>query len=65
MGIHAPTTPAVTISGYPYDTLDTDNCYISNVIYPTFVGDGTLGGTSLSANIIYASGFIARSRFYV
>ena len=47
MGIHKPTAPAVNLSHYPYDTLDTDNCYISNVIYPTFVGDGTLGGTTL------------------
>ena len=63
MGIHKPTAPAVNLSHYPYDTLDTDNCYISNVIYPTFVGDGTLGGTTLSANIIYASAFIARADF--
>tara|TARA_R100000315_G_C5204978_1_gene121019 strand:- start:240 stop:854 length:615 start_codon:yes stop_codon:yes gene_type:complete len=63
MGIHAPTTPAVTISGYPENTLDNDNCYPSDSIQTTFNGDGALAGQTLSANNIYASAFIARSNF--
>ena len=63
MGIHKPTAPAVNLSHYPNDTLDTDNCYPSNSMQPTFVGDGTLSGDTFSTGQIYASGFIARADF--
>tara|TARA_R100000005_G_C4937185_1_gene163429 strand:+ start:164 stop:784 length:621 start_codon:yes stop_codon:yes gene_type:complete len=63
MGIHKPTAPAVNLSHYPNDTLDTDNCYPSNSMQPTFVGDGTFSGDTFSTGQIYASGFIARADF--
>lgn len=63
MGIHKPTTPASTISGYPFNTKDNDNAYTSNIIYPTFVGEGTIGADTFSTTYIYASAFIARTDF--
>ena len=61
MGIHKPTTDTVLISGYPENTLDLDNCYASNSIHTTFIGDALSVNDSATANYIYASMFIART----
>ena len=62
MGIHKPTTPAVSISGYPQNTLPLDSTYASNSIHMTYGGDQAItGGSSLSANNVFATMFIAKT----
>jgi hypothetical protein len=65
MGIHKPTAGAVNLSHYPNDTLDTDNCYPSNSMQPTFVGDGSLAGDTFSDWSNLRIRFYCKSRFYL
>tara|TARA_R110000824_G_scaffold6977_1_gene32000 strand:+ start:162 stop:767 length:606 start_codon:yes stop_codon:yes gene_type:complete len=62
MGIHKPTTPAVSYPNFPNDVFDTENSYVANTVYPSFQGidkNGALG--NISANYLYAVPYIVRA----
>ena len=61
MGIHAPATPAVNISGYPLNILNNDNAYVTDSIYPTWIGNANGVDDSISANYIYGSMLIIKA----